>query len=377
MSGKFQVKDLILKSLFYSGFFGIWLKFRPKSVTFIMLHGVMDAEDKSAQWEPFRSYLSRRNLDASLRVISRYYAFISIDEAIERLEGKLPLDKHYCVITFDDGQRNNVTHAMPVLRRYHAPAVLYVVPKQAEIQEPFWFDRLDFAIQQAFPSLKELTVFDKTFSLKQFEQSDLKPLFLKIKAALFSSNHPYEQTLQELDRIIDELERVSGKSLLEIYPNDPWSKVMDWEEIRQASQESDITIGSHTQDHSLLGLIDEDEVLNQLVKSKQEIERHTQKPCVHFCYPNGSIPKNPEKLLEVSGYVSAVTTKTGVTYGEQFSRYLIERYHITAHRNEFFNLALICGFASTAYKLTRKMQFWKKATPAYEKNNRDSQMLTR
>jgi peptidoglycan/xylan/chitin deacetylase (PgdA/CDA1 family) len=351
------MKGFILQLLFSIGFFRIWLLFRPKSVTFLMLHGVMDAEDPDAEWLPFRSYLSRHDLDSTLKLLSQYYAFISIDEAQEKLDGEQPLDMHYCVFTFDDGQRNNVTHAMPVLRRYKAPAVLYVVPEAAEKQVPFWFDRLDYAMQQGFQSINEIEVFGKTFSLGNYDSKSLKKLFLAIKNEIFSPQHPYAESVQELARVIELLEKTSGKSLLTLYPDDPWSKIMDWEEIKQAALESDITIGSHSLDHSLMGKISETEARDQLVRSKLEIEERLQKPCTHFAYPNGSLPDNPSTLLEDSGYQTAVTTKTGITLKDTFNRYLIDRVYIDVNRGAFFNLALISGLLPTFSKLKKKIKF--------------------
>jgi peptidoglycan/xylan/chitin deacetylase (PgdA/CDA1 family) len=338
------MRNFFLQLLFYSGFFKLWLYLRPKSVTFIMLHGVMDEMDSSAQWQPFRSYLSRQCLDAALKILTRYYKFISIDEALEKLSAETTLDRHYCVLTLDDGQKNNLTHAMPTLRRHSVPAVMYVVPRQIERQEPYWFDRLDFAIQHAVDKIDSIRVFDKSIPVNNVNRGNYKALFLRLKSAIFNSHHTHEQATKELYRLINELEQASGRSLLEIYPDDPWSKLMSWEDIKQAALSSDITIGSHTLDHSLLGKVSEEEINTQLAESKREIEAHTQQPCVHFCYPDGSIPLNPDKHLQACGYSSAVTTKPGITFQKNFDRYQIKRYHIPVYGDAIFNLALISGF---------------------------------
>jgi hypothetical protein len=215
-------------------------------------------------------------------------------------------------------------------------------------------------MQHAFLSIREIKVFDKIFYLQNSDSKDFKELFLSIKKELFSPCHPYEDATQEISRIINELESISDKSLLTIYPNDPWSKIMDWEEIIQASLENEITIGSHSLDHSLIGKMGDDEIRKQLLKSKQEIEEHTLKPCLHFCYPNGLLPPNPAKHLQESGYASAVTTKTGITTRDNFDRYLIKRYHLDVHQGEFFNLALISGLIAFTSKYSSKFRLTKR-----------------
>jgi peptidoglycan/xylan/chitin deacetylase (PgdA/CDA1 family) len=314
-------------------------------MAFVMLHGVMDTEEAS-QWQPSRSYLSRKSLNASLSLLSRYFEFISIEDALELIRTNSPLKKNYCILTFDDGLKNNLTHAMPILRKYKAPAVMYVVPGQIAKQEPFWFDRLDYAIQHAIDHIDKIDIFDKTIAVsgQSKNRAYCKQLLLKVKSEIFYSNHPEEKVNGEMNKVISELESASGKSLLDIYQDDPWSKLMDWDEIQKAAHSVDITIGSHTVDHTMLGTVGETEIMNQLDNSKKIIEDNTLKACQHFCFPDGSVPSNPEKYLKQSGYASAVTTKPGLTLPNNFNQYLINRYHMPIEDDEVFTLAWVSGF---------------------------------
>jgi len=308
-----------------------------------MLHGVMDDQDENSQWHPFRSYISRQGLETSLALLKRYYKFISIDQAMDLLDGKAAFKRQYCVMTFDDGLRNNLTHAMPILRRHQIPAVMYLVTDQIEHQEPFWFDRLDYAIQNAAPSTKSIQVFGKIIKIERGGVKSLKRTFLNIKNAAFNTQHTYPEINVEILRVTEELERQSGKSLLDIYHQDPWSRIMTWEDVESTAHAPDVTMGSHTVDHSLLGKISDDAMEYQLKASKEAIEKHTSRPCVHFCYPNGSLNPKAAEYLRLTGYTSAVSTQRGSNKKMSFDRYALKRYNMPAHRNSLYTLAMICG----------------------------------
>lgn len=331
------------------GFFRIWTFFRRKSITFVMIHGVMDEEEVS-DWAPFRSYLSRKNLEESMRILSKYYRFISIDQAVEILEGKKKLIQNACVMTFDDGQSNNITHAMPILHRYNSPAILYLVTGQIDLQEPFWFDRLDYAMQQAIRERIQLKVFGKSLDLVGGNHQELKKSFLRIKSILMNSGYTDAEIRKEILSISQELESISGKSLVDIYNNDPWSRILSWSEVQKYKDDPYITFGSHTVDHTLLGKTTEDDIVYQIVKSKDQIEQYTQKACVHFCYPNGSLHPSAPKLLKDSGYISAVTTSPGLNDILKTNKYYIMRYNMPTEGGALNSLAVISGFTSVLRK---------------------------
>lgn len=52
--------------------------------------------------------------------------FIDTDTLIDMLTGKQPAGNRYLHLSFDDGFRNNVTNALPVLRRHSVPAIFFV-----------------------------------------------------------------------------------------------------------------------------------------------------------------------------------------------------------------------------------------------------------
>ena len=56
------------------------------------------------------------------------YRVLSLDDVADIFENGRPIPPRAVVLTFDDGYRNFLTQAVPVLSRYGFPAIVYVVP---------------------------------------------------------------------------------------------------------------------------------------------------------------------------------------------------------------------------------------------------------
>lgn len=54
------------------------------------------------------------------------YTVVSLDDVISHYDGGTQLPERAVLITFDDGYRDNLEHALPALERYGYPAVLFV-----------------------------------------------------------------------------------------------------------------------------------------------------------------------------------------------------------------------------------------------------------
>src|SRR5262245_47950086 len=118
-------RSLLLALLRWSGFMWLWRFLHRYEVGILTMHGVMDTGEHTA-WVPLRPQLSRWRLEECVRGLSNYYHFISLEDAVSMLTGRKPVRPYSLVLTFDDGYRNNIKHALPILRRYGVPATFFV-----------------------------------------------------------------------------------------------------------------------------------------------------------------------------------------------------------------------------------------------------------
>jgi len=224
------------------------------------------------------------------------------------LAGTRALVPNSLVLTFDDGYRNNLTSALPILRQFKAPATIFLSTGNITEQKPFWFDRLDYAVQSmndkshhGIPELKEIDFSNRetlTRSFLNFIRKEKK-------------NYPTDTDMRSaINNLTERMEQRSGHGLAEILANDPWSGVLTWDEVQKAA--SEVHFGSHGVDHCQLGLIQPDVAKAELLASRKAIEFHTGHPCRHLAYPNGSFNKNLLLLVKECKYFSAVTTMHGL-----------------------------------------------------------------
>lgn len=113
------VKIIIQRSLLLlrdvCGLFGI-----PAEVTILCYHSVSDA--------PIDTAVTPQALDAQLRMLKRSGAtFVPLERIVEWAAGTGELPHRAVALTFDDGYADFETNALPVLQRYNAPAMVFVV----------------------------------------------------------------------------------------------------------------------------------------------------------------------------------------------------------------------------------------------------------
>jgi len=71
----------------------------------------------------------RRDFARQLGFMAAHGDFIGLDEAVEMLASGEPIDGRYFCVTFDDGFKNWITNAVPILLDKKAPATFFVVTR--------------------------------------------------------------------------------------------------------------------------------------------------------------------------------------------------------------------------------------------------------
>ncbi len=97
-----------------------WLRarFRP-GIRILMYHRV----DRLPGYDQLT--VSPGRFDEHMAYLARHCRVIGLAEAVAELRAGGP-SRPAVVVTFDDGYRDNLAHALPVLRRYRIPATIFV-----------------------------------------------------------------------------------------------------------------------------------------------------------------------------------------------------------------------------------------------------------
>ncbi len=249
-------------------------------------------------------YVTPTTLKAHIRFLKKYFNIVSISQAESLLERASPkkIDaKPYCVITFDDGWYDFYTYAWPVLQNEEVPATVFLPTGLIGSNEMFWTDRLALIVSES--GLQ--TVIRSQDVHKEWRSVVRATSFQKKLAGAIEilKQYPY-QTIKEL---LDECEKKSG-----ISHNFYGRTFMNWDEVRELFSSGQITFGSHTANHAILTTLSHDEAHMELQTSKKKllIEKVVSTH-VPFCYPNGNYNENISRLVEQTGYSSAVSCDSG------------------------------------------------------------------
>lgn len=81
-------------------------------------------------------------------------------------------------------------------------------------------------------------------------------------------------------------------------------KMLSWEEILEMS-ENNISIEAHTVSHPNLQRMNAKDVENEIISSKEEIEKNTGREVNYFCYPSGRYNKEVVDLVKSLGFKGA------------------------------------------------------------------------
>ncbi len=225
---------------------------------------------------------------------------VDLDEAVTRLEA--PEARPFAVFTFDDGYRDNLVHALPILRRHKAPFTLYIPTSFVDGVGQLWWQVIEdiVARQQAIGFTVE------------GEKRYLPTVTLAEKRAAYDQIYWYMREAPEVERItlLHELAESYGVDL----DAHCRSLIMDWSELQAFADEPLCTIGAHTVHHYELAKLSEADARNEIEQSARILEAQLGRRPAHLSYPLGGPKSAGPREYDIAGslgFRTAVTTKPG------------------------------------------------------------------
>jgi peptidoglycan/xylan/chitin deacetylase (PgdA/CDA1 family) len=263
-SGAASRRGAFVRAACATGIVSGWRFARRYSIPILAYHGI--SRGTGGAWSPLRQQVSPQEFETHLRVLARHYQFVSLDTAVGVLAGRLPARPNCIAVTFDDGYRNNLTEALPLLARYAAPATVFLPVGNIEARQPLWFDRLDFALQHLSGPPFSVRIEAQEFRFEPNDRASLQRVFAAIrdhvKRAL--SDADLRATMASL---AEELEERTGRRLASVFEADPHCGLMNWDDVR-ANGGGLFAFESHTVDHVRLTRVEEYEARDQLARSR-------------------------------------------------------------------------------------------------------------
>ncbi len=200
-----------------------------------------------------------------VRALKKHYTLIALADYLAWRQGtRAQLPTFPLVVTLDDGHRGNF-QLLEVAEREAAPVTIFACSAIVGTNRHFWW--------------KALVDEDERWRLKAM---------------------PEEERLAQLER--------------------RWGfRPQDEQPVRQALSDAEmramqgrwIDFQAHTRTHPILPRCDRAVARDEIVRSREELERRLAKPVDFFAYPNGDYSDRDLALVRDAGYACALTVDAG------------------------------------------------------------------
>lgn len=292
------LRGLLLRFLDISGINILCQRINRNKALIIWYHGICD-EDFDLLKNYDERHIPKSLFTKQLEYLKAHgFTFVSMTDLKNAITNKTKIDK-FVVLTFDDGFKNVVENAYPIMKQYGAKGCFYLVSDLIGTNELLWTDYVETVIRNHgdFQFVFKGEIIDYKMDHKGSYEHAMKDIKAKLRTL------PDDQRLEHMRqfrsrRIKDvpkEFEMATWGQINELDPN-----IME--------------IGSHTRKHpNCNNLTSDEELEDEIYNSKTYIENIIGHEVEHFCFPAGSFNEKVISKVQKYGYTSALTTENGFT----------------------------------------------------------------
>jgi len=327
------MKNLLIRLLYKSGatFFLHNHKQRNKLITILCLHRVCDEE--SITFPPFKV----KDFERLLQYIGKHYQVVTIG-ALSKINDTKPA----LILSFDDGFLDFYDNALPLLKKYGFPCNLNIVTQCLDNNFQIWTQRQNNLVQEIFLR-KHICTFEidnKKLSFDNFKPKNIIERNLELFHFLFSKDEIcVEQFLNEAE----------SKMPFKI----PTTPMMNWDNLKDALNNYEIELGSHSLSHITLSNIRNNAKLQEEISdSKSQIEKHTGQKINIFALPNGNYNDAVIDQCRIAGYDHVLTVDEKLFANENVSEFKLPRLLIP-YDNYYENLLKVENFQNVIKKIMK------------------------
>ena len=202
--------------------------------------------------------VDRAMWDATLEDFDTQVAFLArnFDIVGPADVGPQPAGRHV-LITFDDGYRDNYTHALPILRAHNATATFFLTTGFLDRPRLAWWDEIAWMVRTSGGDGAEIpALLDRVKTLPGTQREDW---LNRLGASTGAGRAPAAAAAEQ------------------------W---MTWRMARELLA-AGMTVGGHTVSHPILARLDEDAQRAEVVACRARLEAELGIPMRWFSYPNG------------------------------------------------------------------------------------------
>lgn len=271
-----KLKSFIYLILYYSGFNYVYSLFLNKKIFVIMYHSIGSSKNSESLRGNLYHHVTvdKEDFDSQMKYLKkRGHTFISFDD-IRTLD--LSKISKPTVIYFDDGFKDVLLNAVPVLEKYDIPATVFLPTGVMDRTDMLWT-----IVYREILTKQNVPLHEQNMRIHEIKtQTEQKRIDMMKKYNL--SDYSY---------------------LFDIF--------LSWDEIRGMLAKN-ISFGSHSVTHPRLTECSKEVLQHEVIYSKQRIEKEIGRTIHSFSLPYGRGDNELVELLGKLGYKFVVSKGKGL-----------------------------------------------------------------
>ena len=348
LSGKMLLRRII-SSVYYN--LSLHKLRRRGKVLILMYHRILPSHQVADMLIQPGMYVTDDTFDMQLNFLNSYCDIISFAEFLQRYSAnQWDHNKRYCILTFDDGWKDNYTYAYPLIKKYHMPATIFLTTSYIGSARQFWPEELAFLFNKLnlneLPSDQQSKLFRKSEELKIKRSHILSfvntPSLEKRRETMHIIIERFKDNTEEtIQTFIETLRDITRQHM----PGDNHA-FLGWKEIEEMSGNK-ITFGSHCVSHRILTRLSPVAIDEEVTISFETLKARKVNLLPVLSYPNGNYNQDIIKHTRNAGYQAAVTTQAGWVDPHEDDLFSLERINI--HNDISYNSSLFAFHISGAF----------------------------
>lgn len=257
----------------------------------VMYHSVVD--DETARFVDPANAVTVDTFERHIHFLAHERRVVSMDALLDEVEAGRTPEAGTVVITFDDGYRDGLTHAAPILARYGLPATLYLATGYLDRGENQWIDEIYTAFSRRTRDGFEMDGDGYDLSVPHSRDR----AYHRLAGRLLKADLAQRRRL--LERVKAQLQPAGSAPRL----------TLSWEEVRELLRVApSLEIGVHTVDHLDLTRLSPEAAEAEIQASMERVHGALGVRPRHMTYPYGRWNETVHRIASRSGLRSCCAT---------------------------------------------------------------------
>lgn len=260
-------RNSIFKCLYRCGYGNYLLKKNRKAgkIPVLVFHRIIPEYDRV--WPGIHPHL----FEDIILLLKKHYRILPLEDLYTKPVQEL---EHACFITFDDGYKDYLDYAYPILKKHQVPSALFVLPYQIANKGHIWTSTIIFFVKHySFPEIRQ---FFREHDADIPYTNSADDFQLNLDITVYLCNFNQERRMKMINALHEKF--VSDNRIIE-------NELLSFDELRLLDPRY-VTIASHSLTHpSFKSETDPGFLQSELAESKHIIEQETRQHVEAFAFP--------------------------------------------------------------------------------------------